>query len=175
MSRHMLTALIILLLAGGAAMAQNPTARGNALFSGSSKFDFVNTSEDNSSVTRVSLAAEGGWFVSDGVFLGGILSFENVNYGGHSASAYLLGPEVGYFFRTGGTVHPFVAGSLTFGTDDNDVKVLDLGIRGGALFMVSKAVGITVSLNLDMIDLSKGSYSRSQTRVSVPVGFAVVL
>jgi outer membrane protein len=119
-----------------------PVGRGNLLIGGNATLTSSKV-EDSDRVTILAVSPSVGYFVADGLLVGGSVSLAHVlNDGG--GTSFSIGPEVGYFFGgPGARVLPFVQTGVSYATGEGGFSSLAADVSAGAVFMVARNVGLS--------------------------------
>ncbi len=148
--RVSLCALAILVASGPvSAQAGFPIQKGSVSLDGTAN---VSSSQfgDSDRTTTISAQPSALFFVADGLAVGATVSLARTSFGGdNTATSYGIGPTAAYFF--GGpesTVYPFVSvgasfSRASFSGDGDDLSIFGGEVAGGAVFMLSRTVGLT--------------------------------
>ena len=138
-------AALATLAASAPALAQAafPVQRGNVSLDGSASFSSTRVG-DSDRITVASVSPSALFFVADGLAVGATVSLARVSGGGDPQTSYGIGPSAAYFF--GGPdrrVYPFVGAGASFSRLSDDLTALGGEVTGGAVFMLSRTVGLS--------------------------------
>jgi hypothetical protein len=169
-----LASLLFLLVLSHAA-AQSPTAKGRALFSGSTSGLLQGRVDDSpDTFAQLNVTAEGGWFIEDGLWLGASAEvFEEIS-DKDSRSRAMAGLSITDYINTGGTVYPMFSIHARYGNQEEFVHGFEFGLKAGAMFMLSKSVGLTAAVSFTIQLLERSGVSSTGKLLAIPVGVSVI-
>jgi len=165
------------LLAVSAFGANSPIDKGSAIVGG--QLYFTNLSGDlyGDGATIVALNPSFGAFLSPGFLLGGEIQVLYQSSGGSDHTSFAVGPRIGYYFSTEtgrasfkGSVYPYAVAFGLLGQPGESVTSYVFGGGGGAVVLVSNAVGVDFGAQLSFDTWSSGGYSESGLTVAVGIG-----
>lgn len=118
---------------------------------------FENSAGDR--LSQIELTPVFGYFLTDGLGLGAAVGFTRVSQGDDSFYNLGLGPQLTYFFDTGGDALPFVTGGFLVRTVDflgDSETGYGFVLGGGVQILASEhlGVGIGVGYAYDHFDIS---------------------
>jgi len=176
MKRALSYLVIVLLLSGAIVAAEGPIDKGSMIIEGDVYFQHQSgelwDNWQGEGQTTIVISPSLGFFVTNGFMLGGQLYFLGISQGTADLTSVIIGPVVGYYFNTDptrtrvkGAVYPYVTGGFGFGNVSNgdSADLFSIGMVGGAVFMVSNAVGVDVGLRLQSDRLSNGGSASGTT------------
>ena len=172
MLKTTLTLMTLMLMAGVSALAGAPIEKGSTILDGTLFFKsqsgdlwengdgdaFTTISFGNGGFSgfseELSLTPAFGYFISDGLMLGGQFAWTRYAQGDDDLSIFAVGPTVGYYFNVSkertevkGSVYPYIRAFFNYGNfDSGDVKIWQYGGQGGILWMLSGAVALDAAL-----------------------------
>lgn len=133
------------------------TSKGSVVLSGSSNLSFSSVSPDEGdSENQFVIKTSFGNFVTDNFAVGATLNYEDYE----SASSFLLGPTLRYYFGTS-NIKPFIQGEYLFGNikyddyydDDEKFDVNAFAIGGGAAFFLNQHISIDLSISYNTMSI----------------------
>lgn len=132
------------------------TSKGKVILSGSSNLSFSSVSPDEGdSENQFVIKTSFGNFVTDNFAVGAILNYEDYE----SASSFLLGPTLRYYFGTS-NIKPFIQGEYLFGNikyddyyDDDEYSINAFAIGGGAAFFLNQHISIDLSISYNTMSI----------------------
>jgi len=167
------TAAIALIFAGVSFAQDSPIAKGSYQLGGGISFQSwggdLYENGDGDSETDIEFNPFFSYFVTNGLSVGGRLDFSSASQGDAKASGFGIGPQVAYYFTVGqktetkGSVFPYVGASFTYastttnsgapGAQDFKLTGTEIGLFGGAVYMLNGSVGVFGQLEYDMHSL----------------------
>jgi len=181
----------ILLLAGAVMAAETPIDKGSMIVDGSVYFmsqggDYYKDTADNS-ITVIGIMPSLGYFVAPSIMIGGEIQFQNQSQGDYKWTIFAVGPTVGYYFNMDptraevkGAIYPYVKGFFLYGqnkfddgTSDYTIDVMTFGGRGGAIFMLSNAIGVDANVLFKSESYKPDGADDSITGTSFGVGAGI--
>jgi hypothetical protein len=150
----LLTVLSLAILLPAPASAQVPAlSRGSLIIGGTASLTVDDDDKREDSITTVRVAPSLAYFAAPGLAVGGDVEIVHGSSGDVSSTSLGVGPAITYYFGREGDAHPFVrAGAryvrtdASFGTEDFTATQTAVHGGVGALFLLSDAVGVDVSL-----------------------------
>jgi hypothetical protein len=168
----------MLMLSGFAFAQKSPIDKGSMLLSGGISFasyggDYYKGISDKS-MTQFTINPSASYFVMKGLAVGPTVEFTSLSQGDAKASTFGIGAQATYYFdmlakdKEGkGALYPYLGAAFLYRsntsnsgeTDEEDTKINSTRIefKGGAVYMVSNAVGIYGDVEFDM-----DSYKRTK-------------
>ena len=197
-----LIAAVILLMCGSLMATDGPVDKGSFYLAGTAFFqnqsgdlyedfngDGITTYGFGNGTLNLALSLEVsptfGYFVSPGVFVGGQVIFAGYSIGNSDATLFGFGPTIGYFFNANsmrteikGAVYPYIRGFFNIGFLSEDllgeqINVIQYGGKGGALFMLSNAVGLDASFRFQGDSWKPDSATESITGTTIALGLGI--
>jgi len=176
MKRALFCLAAMLLLFGAVMAADGPVDKGSMVLGGT--LFFQNQSGDlyesgGEALTTIRLMPSVGYFVAPNIMIGGQVDFSSLSQGGSSYTFWTAGPVVGYYFNLDqtrteikGAIYPYLRAFFMYGQESNsyDATGMMFGGQGGAVFMLSNAVGVDANL-----------MERTNPQPEQPSGLALVL
>lgn len=154
--------LVVLFLIPTAPAQEYATDKGSLLLAGSFGLTSYGERGGEGRSTLLSINPNISYFVIPGLALGADLGIFTFFEGGFSSTSLSVGPKLAYFF--GGptsTTRPFLASALTYGRYSGSDSVLGADVSGGALFMLTRSVGITTEAFYQTFSYSDDDSSNS--------------
>lgn len=146
MSPRLLAAACAALLLAPAAFAQDtgfPIQRGNIMIGGNFEFSSEGQEDVDDRATVISVSPSLGYFIADGLMIGGSLSLNHASVGDNSFSSFGIGPEIAYFFGgPGARMYPYVGAGVAYIVGSDDFSALGGEVDAGVVFMVARNVGL---------------------------------
>ena len=145
----------ILLLTGAVVAADNPVDKGSIILGGTVFFQsqsgdlWENADED--ALTTFGVTPSVGYFVIPSLMVGGEVDLLSMSQGDDSYTIWTAGPVVGYYFNLDqtraevkGAIYPYLKAFFRYGqiSNSSDVDIMAYGGQGGAVFMLSNAIGL---------------------------------
>ena len=147
--------------------AKSPIGRGSRIVDGAITFDSKGgefyEDENGKRESEWRLYPSGGYFVRDNVAVSLILEIASIKQGNFLDQIWAVGPGARYYFgggRNSSGTYYFVGGAYLFGQYINDSGVADeqrqnytlqsLNLDAGLTYMLSEAVGATISVFYDL-------------------------
>ena len=181
----------ILLLAGAVMAADTPIDKGSMIVDGSVYFgsqggDLYKDTADNS-ITTIGIMPSVGYFVAPSIMVGGQIVYVSSSQGDDKMTTFSVGPVVGYYFNLDatrtevkGAIYPYVKGFFLYGQNklewtgsDATTDVMSFGGQGGAVFMLSNAIGLNASVRFQSDSFKPEGADESTTGTSLQVGAGI--
>ena len=135
--------LLLSLTAPVAAQTGYPVQKGNVSLGGTASFS-SSQFEDSDRLTTLTLSPSALFFVADGLAVGGNASFIRASSDGDSSSSFGIGPRIAYYFGgPASSVYPFVSAGVAYTSLNENLSALGGEVAGGAVFMLSRSVGLS--------------------------------
>ncbi|NIP82845.1 MAG: hypothetical protein GWM90_27930 [Gemmatimonadetes bacterium] len=163
-------ALALLLGVPAVAGAQVPALdRGSLLLDGQASLTSAGVDGQDDRTTNLTLTPSIQYFVTRGLALGADAVLGRSSSGDFTSTAYGIGPTATYYWILDANVHPFLSGSVLFGSTNRETPVGEIDssetqLRGavGLLFLLTDAVGVNTELfyahrSLEVEDLEEDS------------------
>jgi hypothetical protein len=161
----------ILMLSSFALAQKSPIDKGSILLSGGISFASAGgdlyKSADDKSQTLITLNPSGSYFVIKGLAVGPTVEFSSLTQGDAKASLFGFGAQAEYYFdmlakeKEGkGALYPYLGAAFLYvgntsnsgaaGEEDIKSHTTRIAFEGGAVYMVSDAVGVFGQIEFDM-------------------------
>jgi hypothetical protein len=143
--------LAALLASTGAAAQTSPIDKGSWLVSGQGYFLSTSVEGEDDRLMQASTALSSGSFVAPGVMVGGTIQFTSIGQGNSSASTWLLGPKLAYFFgadqdrEVPGAVYPYIGASLSFlgWSNGGSASGTQVQLGAGLAYTITRSVALS--------------------------------
>jgi len=176
---------ITLLFAGAIMAAETPIDKGSMIIGGTAYF--MNQSGDlyesgGEALATIAIAPTVGYFVAPNIMIGGKIDFLSWSRGGISHTYWTAGPVVGYYFNLDqtrteakGAIYPYLLAFFMYGQESNSsgADLMAYGGQGGAMFMLSNAVGVEAGVRFQSESYKPEGADESTTGTTLMVGAGI--
>lgn len=153
-------------------------ASGDIYTDGSDKLSAVgvNISSIHPSLTMFAIRPEVTYFVTDGLALGGTLTYAQFKASGNKLTVWGVGPVVYYYFKATEALYPYVTAGFSYGSLKEDgssdkMTVQRIPLGAGVLMMIGNNVGIYGQIIYNMDKFEEGSSQEDGKIFDIRVGF----